>query len=265
MGPSDYERFTRHLVEWAERDDRVTGLVALGSMADETRRDEWSDHDFWLVTDRGAASELRDDPSWLPDPNRIVVHFRETEHGRSAVYDDGHLVEFAVFEDDELQVARANDYAVLVGDGTLVARLEAMAAVTQQEHTGRDPDGAHRFGNFVAQMVIGLTRYGRGEELSANHLIRGWAVRSLLSVLPGVSRTDRPELLDNLDPHRRFEFAFPEFGQQLNAAVERPVPELASVLVDIAEEHLVGVVPTATPAVIDAVRTLISRVEVATK
>ena len=135
--------------------------------------------------------------------DRIVVHFRETEHGRSAVYDDGHLLEYAVFDDSELEVARANDYQVLVDDGTLQMRMSAMAALTIREHAETDPDGSDRFGNFVAQMVIGLTRYGRGEALSANHLIRGWAVRSLLSVLVLAADAEQGDMLDNLDPHRR--------------------------------------------------------------
>ena len=264
MTPAEYDRFTRHLVGWAERTPEVIGLVALGSMANADRRDEWSDHDFWVITGGGAAAALRCDSAWLPDADRIVGHFRETEHGRSAVYDDGHLLEYAVFDDREIEVARANDYRVLVDDGTLQARMSAMAALTIREHAETDPDGSDRFGNFAVQMVIGLTRYGRGEALSANHLIRGWAVRSLLSVLALAADAEQGDILDNLDPHRRFETAMPELGAQLGAAVEMPIPDLAEVLVDVADDHVVGSVPSATKATVDALRVLIERVRRAT-
>ena len=259
MDRATYDRFTKHLVDVGQSDDRIVGLVAVGSMADKTRRDGWSDHDFWIVTTNGEAAAFRSE-IWLPDPDRVVVHFNETAHGRSAVYDDGHLIEYAVFDEDELLVARANVYEVLVDKGGIEGRMRAMAAQTQTEHESRDPSGQDRFGSFVAQMVIGLTRYGRGEKLSANHLVRGWAVRSLLSCLALVMEADRPEALDNLDPHRRFEQGYPALAGRINEALEQPVPELGRVLVDIVEERVVGRIETATPEAIAALRTVLERV-----
>ena len=104
MDPSTYDRFTTELVAWAESMPSVIGFVAVGSMADRSHSpDEWSDHDFWVVTTDEAAPTVRNDPSWLPDRDRIVVFFNDTQHGRSAIYDDGHLIEMAVFGDSELE------------------------------------------------------------------------------------------------------------------------------------------------------------------
>lgn len=97
--------------------------------------DEWSDHDLWVVTRAGTAGRLRTTTEWLPDAERIVGHFVETEHGRSVIYNDGHLIEIAVFEDSELEIATANDYRILYDE-------------------------------------IGLGRYGRGKLISAGELIR---------------------------------------------------------------------------------------------
>lgn len=260
MDPSSYERFAAQLVDFAETDERVVGLVALGSMADETRRDEWSDHDFWLVARPGTGSGLLAEKAWLPDPHRIVIHFQETEHGRSAIYEDAHLVEYAVFEENELHVARANACAVLVDKADVGDRMAEMVALTQDEHASRDADGSDRFGSFAAQLVIGLTRHARGEELSANHLIRGWAVRSLVSSLALVVSTDAPAELDNLDPHRRFELAYPRLGRRLKEAIEGSIPGLATVMLDIADEHLLGAIPAATPESLHALRRLVERV-----
>ena len=54
MHPEPDQAYTRQLVQTLESDARVLGLVALGSMASETYRDQWSDHDFWVITTPGA-------------------------------------------------------------------------------------------------------------------------------------------------------------------------------------------------------------------
>jgi hypothetical protein len=67
--------------------------------------DEWSDHDFFVITPPGGQEALREDLSWLPRADRVALSFRETGHGLVVLYDDGHLLEFAVFELDELALA----------------------------------------------------------------------------------------------------------------------------------------------------------------
>ncbi len=259
MRRADYDRFTAELTAWAETDPRVRGLVVLGSTASVGREpDEWSDHDFFVIGHDGTAAELRGDRSWLPDADRIVVHFRETEHGCSAVYDDGHLAEYAVFELHELEVAKVNDHRVLVDDGTVSRRLAEIAERTAGESATADPGDL--FGAFVSQLVIGLTRYGRGERLSANHLVRGWAVRSLLATIESFGEPPGASVIDDLDPHRRVEVAYPALAGEIDAALVRPVPDLAATLVDIAEREIGPRVPAATPPAFAALRTLIDLV-----
>jgi hypothetical protein len=50
MDEQAYEAFTRQLKVRLMADPRVIGLITLGSTADATQRDEWSDHDFWVIT-----------------------------------------------------------------------------------------------------------------------------------------------------------------------------------------------------------------------
>ena len=86
MEKAAYEAFTAELVgNLGDRSD-VLGLVAVGSMADGP--DVWSDHDFLVIADPGAAEALRTHLTWLPAHERIVLSFRETAHGVKAVYDD---------------------------------------------------------------------------------------------------------------------------------------------------------------------------------
>ena len=140
MDATSYAAYTERVVAWAVSNPTVLGLVALGSMAEQGRTpDEWSDHDFWVVVQDGAAERLRTAPDWLPDPDRIVLFFRETDHGVKAVYDDGHLLEPAIFEVEELSVTRANEYRVLVDKMDLADRMEAIAASTHAETSTDDP------------------------------------------------------------------------------------------------------------------------------
>jgi hypothetical protein len=235
MEQARYGWFLGEVARWASVDPSVIGLVALGSAANRSHApDEWSDHDLWVVTLEGATAALRRDPSWLPDSERIVGWFAETKHGRSAVYDDGHLVEVAIFEDSELEIARANDFTVLYDAGGIETRLASISERT----TAEGGNGVeHAVGRFVVEMIIGLGRLGRGELLSANELIRGRAVTSLLRSVSAWSSSDS-EVLDNLDPHRRFELAYPGIAERIERSLGRPLIEVARSLVETADDVL---------------------------
>ena len=110
----------------AARDD-VIGLVFVGSAADHSRFDEWSDHDFFVVTKSGHAEALRQDLSWLPNLDDVVISPRETAHGLKVVYRDGHVLEFAVFDDKELEAAGANAYNVTLDRSNITERMAAIA------------------------------------------------------------------------------------------------------------------------------------------
>ena len=76
-----YAEWLERLVARLSQDDRVIGVVGLGSTAGTDREpDEWSDHDVWVIVRAGFEEELRIDPSWLPDHERLVMWMRETEH-----------------------------------------------------------------------------------------------------------------------------------------------------------------------------------------
>ena len=265
MDGEQYVRYTQHLVSQAWQDPDIVGLVALGSTARRTHApDEWSDHDVWVVTRDGrAADRLREDPSWLPEPHRIVAHLVETRHGRSVIYDDGHLIEVAVFADDELEVTRANDYRVLYDAGGIEGRLAAIAARTADEMNQGDVPGSVASGRFVTQLIIGLGRCGRGELLSGNAMIRGHALASLLEAVAATLPPARPGLLDTLDPHRRFESAYPDLADRLTQALRLSEVGAAQAMLDIAGESLAGAPSALAPATVAVVQRTIDRARAA--
>jgi hypothetical protein len=250
-----FDLFTRRLVEWARNSDDVIGVVALGSTAATTRPpDRYSDHDVFVVTVDGAAQALRDDVSWLPDADRIALCHADTEHGRGVVYDDGHLVEMAVFELGELHVVRVNAYRVLYDAADIAARLVGLASSTTDWAGGVDADGSARFAGFVEQIIVGVSRHARGERLSANERIRGQALTHVLGLIRDFVPTERASAADNLDPHRRFEQTHPALGERLGDALEWPLADLAELLVAIVEQEVAPRLTIETERPLGAVR-----------
>ena len=240
MDADVYDDYTRQVVRWAERRSDVLGVVALGSTAaTDHRPDRYSDHDLFVVTVDGAAPALRDDVGWLPDAHRIALCHAETRHGRGVVYDDGHLVEIAVFEPGELRVCRVNAFRVLHDTGDVTAWITALASTTTATQAAADPDGTERFAAFVQQMIVGINRNARGEHVSANARVRGQALELLLSLLRDLVPAQPDAAVDNLDPHRRFELAHPEIGRRLVTALDGPLDALIHELVAVFEEHVV--------------------------
>ena len=238
-----YREYTRALLRGLEADARVLGLVALGSMAEQGELpDAHSDHDFFVVTAPGAQEALRRDLGWLPDAGRVAHAFRETAHGLKALYDGGHLVEFAVFDAEELALARVNRYRVLLdrGGAEVTRRLADVAARTRAERGG--PDDAWRWGQLLSQVQVGVARCRRGELLSGRARL-GEAVAHLCALLARHGHAARPEVLDDLDPLRRVERAFPEHGPALARADEAGFEALARAVLDVAEAALGAQVP----------------------
>jgi len=255
MDPGAFEGYIDRLVERLESDRRVLGVVGTGSTAlDDRRPDRWSDHDLWIVV-ADDAEEFRQDPSWLPDADRLVLWLRETVHGMKAVYDDGHLVEVAVFTTEELEVARVNDYRVFFDREQVADRVAGLAAA---EPPWDDAErAAFLAGQYLTNLLVGVSRFARGESLSAHHFVQSQAVDHLLELIAMVVPPQRPGALDPLDPRRRFERVYPAISARLERALRLPLPQAALALIDLAEVH---VEPQMPDYPVDAARVISSTV-----
>ena len=147
MEAAAYSAFTDALSRRLAGDPRVVGLVALGSMSgDGPAPDGFSDHDFFVLTEPGAQEGFRTELSWLPGAEDAVLVHRETEHGLKVVLPDGHLLELAVFDLDELSVAGVDRWSVALDRGAVEERMAEIAAASA---TRRLPDPAHVLGELV--------------------------------------------------------------------------------------------------------------------
>ena len=227
--------YSSRLAASAEGIDEVIGLVLVGSAADTSRADEWSDHDFFWIVKNGLGEKYRTDLSWIPDIEKAVLHPRETQHGLKVVFDDGRVLEFAVFEDSELELAALNAYAVAVDKTDIAARCDAIA---QRSAAQPEFKWSKEFELFLALILIGTGRHRRGETLEAGQFIRSYALRNLLGLIRAahapVPGTETKE--DNLDRFSRFEVQYPSLGRRIESALQSDLNTAARELLHIAED-----------------------------
>lgn len=255
MMPDAHARFTERLVTRLAPEADVLGVVTLGSSSGlGAPPDDYSDHDFFVVTRSGAQERFRSDLSWLPGAADLVLHFRETAHGVKALYATGHLAEFAVFDLDELALARVNRYRVVLDRADVVARVEAVRVATRAT-AAAPPDMRWHAGQLITALVVGAGRAARGERLSGHRMVRAVALEHLLVLLRALC-PDAPER-DDLDPARRFEQTFPALGDEIDHALQQPIEVAAHALLEIASRELGALI---APAAHDAVAGFLVRI-----
>jgi hypothetical protein len=227
--------FLDELRATAEADPDIVGLVGMGSTAERDRVDEWSDHDFALLTTPGAQERFRQGLDWLPGTEDIALQVREHHDGLKVIYDDGHVLEFGITDLVGLADWHANAYDVLYDAGGVA---EAMAKVVARPLPAGAPDDVRDVSLVLTQLFIGVGRARRGELLSAGNSIRSEAVAYLLPVLSRRIEASGPERLDNMDPRRRFEAAHPAIGARIDDLLTLRPEDCARALLDLTEELL---------------------------
>lgn len=239
MTPENYRAFVESLTGTLADDERVLGLVALGSMAEvDYFPDRWSDHDFFVIVRDGAQEHFRSDLSWLPYATDVAFAFRETAHGLRAVYRDGHLVEFAVFDVEELRLAKVNRYRVLLDRERIEERLAQVREATSRAGRAAIADEAAIFGQFLTNLLVGIARHSRGERLSGRQFVKGHALFHLLVLLRAHMPSEQRSVLDDLDPLRRIELAAPSLGHEIDEILDQDTPSAARGLLRIAIREL---------------------------
>lgn len=228
MRSGAFEAFSARLAAGVRAHPDMAGLVLLGSAADSAahRRDEWSDHDFFAITRSGRGRAVRPDLSWLPEDHRVVLAAREGEIGFAVVYDDGHVLEFAVSDAVELSGAVAGDATVVFDDGD--GTVGSFVASAQERAAAADVfDPANDVRLVLVKLLVGVGRARRGEMLVAGSLVRQWAVQHLVRAIRGRFPERSTSSRDEIDPARRFETDFPAEASRIASALAAPVETAA--------------------------------------
>ncbi len=224
--------FQNELVHSVAKRPEVIGLIFLGSAAATHRVDQYSDQDFFLVVNEGTGESLRQDLSWLPDHDKIALRPRETAHGLKVVYQNGDVLEFAVFEDTELELASVNDFKVVLDNKDLTSRMAKIAA----RSAPKPVDRARDFELFLSLILIGVGRAKRGEFLAAEQHIKSAALEFAIRLIRATRASN--EKADSLNGFRRFELDYPEISTELSAIVLLPAEEAAKALCDLVMREL---------------------------
>jgi lincosamide nucleotidyltransferase B/F len=237
MESNVFETYTNQLRASLESRRDVLGLVTLGSTADSALRDEWSDHDFWVITTPGTQDEFVNDLSWLPDYHDIAIVVCHGKHNRTVLYRNRHQAEFAVFDLNEARMGKIERYQVLIDRGGIAELIESVHQNTVQEVHVK-PDALE---NLCATVWSACERSSRGELLSARQYIDGFAVNKLLGLISSYGPDDKRK--DTLDPRRRLELRSPALAAEMMSLRDLPVPEAALRILEIAEQKLKSTAP----------------------
>lgn len=238
MDAAQFDKYTERLRASLESIPEILGVVVLGSTADANLRDEWSDHDFWIITEIGAQDALVEDLSWLPDHQDIAIKVNHLPHGRTIIFRNRHKVEFAVFDATEVNTRKIDRYRVLIDRDRVAELIAAVHNDTRQQAQPR-PDALE---NLCVVLWSACERHMRGELLSARQYMDGFAIDRLLGLISS-SESDYVGR-DVLDPRRRLEQRSAELAVELLAIRGKPVPEAALQLLEIAERELKPKAPT---------------------
>ncbi|HEY5769444.1 MAG TPA: hypothetical protein VIS71_06325 [Terrimicrobium sp.] len=162
------------------RSNKALALIGLGSVGIELDRlDAYSDLDFFAVVEAGFKGEFLDSLAWLSSICPIAYCFRNTRDGYKLLFQDGVFCEFAVFEEPELR-------EIPFAPGRIIWKKEGASDALAMPRMIRDVPGEWSpewlVGEALTNLYVGLSRFHRGEKLSAMRLIQCHAVDRILEL-----------------------------------------------------------------------------------
>lgn len=215
-------------------------LIGLGSVgAERDRLDDYSDLDFFAIVQSGYKAAFIGDLTWLERVHPLAFSFQNTRDGAKVLFADGIYAEFAVFAADELpHVSAYNGHIVWHAsdaefDHSAMHALLAPAPAAPEPHTV-----GWLVGEILTNLYVGLTRYHRGERLSAMRLIQVHAVDRLIELSAHIEHPT-PVSGDPFAPERRYEARYPHLATmlpQFAQGYDRSV-ESAQAILAFLEQH----------------------------
>ncbi|QQE77235.1 hypothetical protein [Alicyclobacillus sp. SO9] len=207
-------------------------LLGLGSVGVETDRlDDYSDLDFFVIVAPGYKRRYIENLDWLEQVRPLVYSFQNTADGSKIMFNDGIYGEYAVFEERDLRNI-PHVHGRVVWKDPLYKNTD-VGANLRQEQKVRIDSLDHPLNEALTNLYVGLTRYARGEKMSATRFIQGYAVDSIISVLHLLEKENKyfPDPFVN---ERRLEVRFPNFSQVVGKMVlgYNRVPESALHILD---------------------------------
>jgi len=147
----------------------VLAFIGLGSMDETWRLDEYSDVDFFIIVNPSLKPLFYNDVSWL-NVSPIALWFQETMDGLKVVYEDGILLEFAIFTLDQLpHIEESGGKIYYLKEG-----INASDIMIRKPNTMKF-DFEKTLNMLYAHCYIGMMRERRGEHVAAHTMIQVYA------------------------------------------------------------------------------------------
>jgi len=194
----------KELGERVSKYEDVLCLLGLGSIADSSRIDDYSDIDFFLIVEEGTKDKFMNDLEWLK-VIPLVFEFRNTRDGYKAMYEDGIFVEFAIFEPHEMsKVGYDTGVVVYKKDG-----FDEELAEARNLPKKRTIDVDFTVNECLTNIYVGVLREKRGEHASAFTFIQVYAANMIMLLFDDLYER-RSESIDPYVFERRIESRYNE-------------------------------------------------------
>jgi hypothetical protein len=185
-------------------------LIALGSAGlNSNRLDNYSDLDFFVIVEAGYKDKYIGSLDWLSRVAPVAYQYRNTMDGYKILFQDSVFCEFAVFEKHEL-------VRIPFAPGRVIWKrsdMEESIAIPAKDYS--PPEGGASvewlLGEVLTNLLVGLSRYRRGERLSAARFVQGFAVDRLIELYEH-SVEKSPLDRDPFSNERRLEQRYPELA-----------------------------------------------------
>lgn len=167
------------IIEFNKNKEEVLAFLGLGSMHETNRLDQYSDIDFFLIVQNyKQKKQYMHDISWL-NVSPIAFSYIETRDGLKVIYEDGILLEFAVFTFHELK-------KIPFQEGTIYYKKDVIDEEDLKPKVSlptltKDVDKL--ISNCLSNLYVGMLREQRGEHVAAFLMIQVYATSNLLKIL----------------------------------------------------------------------------------
>ena len=166
------------IIQLNQDKEEVLAFIGLGSMHDLSRLDAYSDIDFFIIVkSQEDKVKYMENISWL-NVFPIIFSYIETKDGLKVIYEDGILLEFAVFTMVELK-------NITIPEGTIYYKKDNIkdSDLNTKIKSFHKYDLDQAISNCLSNLYVGLLREHRGEHVAAFLMIQVYATSNFLKVL----------------------------------------------------------------------------------
>jgi predicted nucleotidyltransferase len=234
-GLRQLQRLDEIAVALQKRPD-VQALIGLGSTGrDLERLDEYSDLDFFVIVEPGSKPAYLRNLDWLSEVHPVAFSFQNTVDGFKLLFADGIFCELAVFEPQELP-------EIPYEPGRIIWKRpevpESLSQPRKAANASGEPDLEWLLGEALTNLYIGLSRFRRGEKLSAARFIQGYAVDRVLQLISLIEPPAQAKA-DPFTTERRFEQRYPHYAAWLDRFIQgyAASPQSAQAILEFLKQH----------------------------